>query len=54
MKIDFGSKQMEFDTPLSVYDAAAAAGLVDRSVLAAHVDGKLCALTQVLDKDATV
>ena len=54
MKIDFGSKQMEFDSPLSVYDAAAAAGLVDRSVLAAHVDGKLCALTQVLDKDATV
>ena len=54
MKIDFGSKQMEFDTSLSVYDAAAAAGLVDRSVLAAHVDGKLCALTQVLDKDATV
>lgn len=54
MKIDFGSKQMEFDFPLSVYDAAAAAGLVDRSVLAAHVDGKLCALTQVLDKDATV
>jgi threonyl-tRNA synthetase len=54
MKIDFGSKQMEFDSPLSVYDAAAAAGLVDRSVLAAHVDGKLCTLTQVLDKEATV
>ena len=45
---------MEFDAPLTVYDAAVAAGLISRAVLAAHVNGKLCALTQMLDGDADV
>ena len=40
--------------PLTVYDAAVAAGLISRAVLAAHVNGKLCALTQMLDGDADV
>ena len=52
MRINFGSTQMEFDAPLTVYDAAVAAGLISRAVLAAHVNGKLCALTQMLDDDA--
>ena len=54
MRINFGSTQMEFDAPLTVYDAAVAAGLISRAVLAAHVNGKLCALTQMLDGDADV
>ncbi len=54
MKINFGSVQMDFESPLSVYDAAAAAGLISRAVLAAHVNGKLCALTQTLEADADV
>ena len=54
MRINFGSTQMEFDAPLTVYDAAVAAGLISRAVLAAHVNGKLCALTQMLNSDADV
>ena len=54
MKINFGSIQMDFESPLSVYDAAAAAGLISRAVLAAHVNGKLCALTHTLESDADV
>ena len=54
MKINFGSVQMDFESPLSVYDAAAAAGLISRAVLAAHVNGKLCALTHTLESDADV
>ncbi len=54
MQINFKEKSMSFDAPLSVFDAAAAAELVSRQVIAAHVNGKLCALTQILDADADV
>ena len=54
MKINFGSKVMEFDAPITVYDAAAAAELISRAVIGAHVNGKLCALTELLDGDADV
>ena len=54
MKINFGNQTVTFDSPLTVYDAAAAAGLISRDVLCAHVNGKLCALTQMLEGDADV
>ncbi len=54
MQIHFKEKSMEFDSPLSVFDAAAAAELISRAVVAARVNGKVCALTQILDGDADV
>ncbi len=54
MQINFQGKSMSFDAPLSVFDAAAAAELISRQVIAAHVNGKLCALTRILDADADV
>ena len=54
MQIRFKEKTMEFDQPLSVFDAAAAAELISRQVIAAHVNGKLCALTELLTADADV
>ena len=54
MQINFKDKSMTFDAPLSVFDAAAAAELVTRAHIAAHVNGKLCAMTHVIDADADV
>ena len=52
--VDFGTKKAAFEAPLSVYDAAAAAELISRDVLAAEVNGKVVALTAVLSADANV
>ena len=54
MKINFKDKSMEFDAPLSVFDAASAAELVTRAHIAAHVNGKLVSMTTLLDGDADV
>ena len=54
MQINFKEKSMTFDAPLSVFDAATAAELVTRAHIAAHVGGKLCAMTQIIDADADV
>ena len=54
MKINFGTKIAELDAPMTVYDAAAAAELISRSVIGAKVNGKLCALTEMLTEDADV
>ncbi len=54
MQINFKERSMAFDAPVTVYDAAAAAELISRAVIAARVNGKLCALTQVIDTDADV
>ena len=54
MKINFGSKVMEFDAPLTVYEAGAAAELTSRATLCAHVNGKLVGLTTLLTEDADV
>ena len=54
MKINFGTKIAELDAPMTVYDAAAAAELISRSVIGAKVNGKLCALTEPLTADADV
>jgi len=53
-EVVFGGKKAAFEAPLSVYDAAAAAGVISRDVLAAEVDGKVTALTTVLSADAKV
>ena len=54
MKINFGEQMLEKSEPLSVYDAAAEAGIISRAVVAAKVNGKVCALTALIDKDADV
>ena len=54
MVISFGNQKVEFDAPVSVYDAASKAGLITREHICAHVDGKLCELTHIIDKDANV
>lgn len=54
MKINFQSKVCEFDAPITVYDAAREAGLIDRSVLCAGVNGKVVELTHMLDADSDV
>ena len=38
----------------TVYDVAAEAGLISRAVIAAKVNGEVCALTKLLDSDAEV
>lgn len=54
MKINFGSQIYESESPITVYDAAKEAGLVDRSVLAASVNGQVTELTHILDGDCDV
>ncbi len=54
MKINFGEQSIEKQEPLSVYDAAAEAGVISRAVVAAKVNGKVCALTTLIDSDANV
>ena len=54
MKINFGEQIIELSEPKSVYDAAAEAGIISRAVIAAKVDGKVCALTTLLESDANV
>ncbi len=54
MKINFKEKSIELDSAMSVFDAAAAAELISRAHVAARVNGKVCALTQILDADADV
>ena len=47
MKIIFNDKTVEAKDGVSVYDAAAEAGVIDRSVIAAEIGGELYALTAV-------
>ena len=54
MKINFGEQIIERSEPLSVYDAAAEAGIISRAVVAAKVNGKVCALTTLIENDANV
>ncbi len=52
--IKFKGKEMQFDAPLSVYDAAKEAELVSREIIAAKVNGKTVDLTSILNCDAEV
>ncbi len=55
MQLNFNnSKSITLDAPMTVYDAAAAAELISRAVIAARVNGKVCALTTVLEGDADI
>ena len=54
MNIRFGETVFTSDAPISVYDAARAAGLISREHIAAKVNGKLTELTHVIDSDADV
>ncbi len=54
MKINFGSVLLEKDETLTVYEAAQEAGLISRAVLAAKVNGEVCALTTPIEGDAEV
>ncbi len=54
MKITFNGNRVEARDGVSVYDAAAEAGVIDRSVIAAEVNGELAALTTVPADNADV
>lgn len=54
MKISFNDKVMDLEAPITVYEAAKAAEKIDRSVIAARVDGKVVALSYELKEDANV
>ena len=45
MKIKMQGKEFEVSAPATVYDAAKEAGLIDRSVIGAEIEGKTVALT---------
>ena len=50
MKINFGEISIEKAEALTVYDAAAEAGIISRAVIAAKVNGSVCALnTEIKD-----
>ncbi len=53
-QVKFSQKEMAFDAPLSVFDAAKAAELVTRAHIAAKVAGKVVAMTHLLCEDAEV
>ena len=51
-KISFeGADTLEFDAPISIYEAAKGAGLTDRSTLAVKADGAVRELSYVVDHD---
>ena len=54
MKIRFSEQTIEKNEPITVYDAAAEAGIISRAVLAAKVNGNVVALTTVIDSDCDV
>ena len=54
MKINFGDIVIEKAEPITVYDAAAEAGIISRAVLAAKVNGEVRALTYPIEADADV
>ena len=47
MKILFNGQAVDAADGVSVYDAAAEAGVINRSVIAAEVNGEICALTKI-------
>ncbi len=52
--VKFNDKTLEFDAPVTAYDAAREAELVSRDVLACRVNGKVVDLTTLIDADADV
>ena len=54
MLYNFGSVSHTSDSPISIYDAAAAAGIISREILVARVNGALRDLTYIPDGDCEV
>ncbi len=54
MKINFGSKEMELQAPLTVYEAISAAELGGKDLLAASYNGQTVDLTTPVTGDATI
>ena len=54
MNIKIGENEIVVAEAKTVYDVAAEAGLISRAVIAAKVNGEVCALTKLIDADATV
>ena len=54
MKIKLYDLDLSFDAPITVYDAARSAEKIDRSVIAAKVNGNVVALNYLLENDASV
>ena len=53
-QVKFAEKEMQFEAPLSVFDAAKEAELVTRAHIAAKVNGTVVGMTHLLEGDATV
>ena len=54
MKIKLYDLELGFDAPITVYDAARSAEKIDRSVIAAKVNGEVVALNHLIENDAEV
>ena len=54
MKIKIGEIEVMLTEPKTVYDVAAEAGVISRTVIAAKVNGEVVALTKLLEGDAEV
>ena len=54
MLYNFGSVTYTSDTPVSIYDAAAGAGIISREILVARVNGEVRDLTYVPDADCEI
>ena len=54
MVISFGENKFTFDSSVTVYEAAQAAGLISREVICARVNGEVCELTTPIACDAEV
>ncbi len=52
--VSFPNKQLQFDAPVTVYDAAREAELISREVIACAVNGKVVDLTTPIEADADV
>ncbi len=52
--VSFPNKQLQFEAPVTVYDAAREAELISREVIACAVNGKPVDLTTPIDADADV
>ena len=52
--VKFADKSMQFDTPVTAYDAARSAELISRDVIACKINGEVRDLTTPIDADASV
>ena len=54
MKIKLYDLELSFESPITVYDAARSAEKIDRSIIAAKVNGEVVALNYLIENDAEV